>query len=94
MECIGGYTDATSKLRRTLTLICASYTLCNAYSCYRCVRLFAVVSFYFVALVLFDVYDIMHDGKISNGELFYSLRLIVGDSLTDEQLQQARHVFV
>eukprot|EP00745_Piridium_sociabile_P024504 TRINITY_DN38859_c0_g1_i2.p2 TRINITY_DN38859_c0_g1~~TRINITY_DN38859_c0_g1_i2.p2 ORF type:complete len:179 (-),score=21.97 TRINITY_DN38859_c0_g1_i2:935-1471(-) len=36
----------------------------------------------------FDVYDINQDGFISNGELFTVMKMMVGDNLTDEQLQQ------
>ncbi|KAL6946983.1 Calcineurin subunit B [Hanseniaspora vineae] len=36
----------------------------------------------------FKIYDIDKDGYISNGELFIVLKIMVGDNLTDEQLQQ------
>uniref|UniRef100_A0A7S1KQU8 EF-hand domain-containing protein n=1 Tax=Percolomonas cosmopolitus TaxID=63605 RepID=A0A7S1KQU8_9EUKA len=38
--------------------------------------------------VLFKVYDIDNDGFISNGELFLVLKMMVGNNLSDEQLQQ------
>lgn len=36
----------------------------------------------------FDVYDLDADGYISNGELFLVLRMMSGDSMQAEQLQQ------
>lgn len=36
----------------------------------------------------FDVYDINKDGSISNGELFAVMRMMVGNNLNDQQLQQ------
>ena len=36
----------------------------------------------------FKVYDIDQDGFISNGELFQVLKTMVGNNLTDKQLQQ------
>ena len=36
----------------------------------------------------FDIYDIDKDGYISNGELFTVLKMMVGNNLTDLQLQQ------
>lgn len=39
-------------------------------------------------LVAFKVYDMDGDGFISNGELFQVLKMMVGDNLTDVQLQQ------
>eukprot|EP00824_Muranothrix_gubernata_P001690 TRINITY_DN11975_c0_g1_i1.p1 TRINITY_DN11975_c0_g1~~TRINITY_DN11975_c0_g1_i1.p1 ORF type:complete len:202 (-),score=57.55 TRINITY_DN11975_c0_g1_i1:78-611(-) len=36
----------------------------------------------------FKVYDIDNDGFISNGELFQVLKMMVGNNLTDVQLQQ------
>eukprot|EP00918_Siedleckia_nematoides_P104034 GHVU01226914.1.p1 GENE.GHVU01226914.1~~GHVU01226914.1.p1 ORF type:complete len:181 (-),score=53.26 GHVU01226914.1:697-1239(-) len=36
----------------------------------------------------FDVYDIKKDGYISNGELFSVMKMMVGNNLTDQQLQQ------
>ncbi|KAL6943110.1 Calcineurin subunit B [Hanseniaspora osmophila] len=36
----------------------------------------------------FKIYDIDKDGYISNGELFIVLKIMVGDNLSDEQLQQ------
>ncbi|KAH3899983.1 probable Calcineurin subunit B [Saccharomycodes ludwigii] len=36
----------------------------------------------------FKIYDIDKDGYISNGELFIVLKIMVGDNLDDEQLQQ------
>ena len=38
--------------------------------------------------VAFQIYDINGDGFISNGDLFNSLRMLVGDNLTDIQIQQ------
>ncbi len=37
----------------------------------------------------FEIYDMNHDGYISNGDLFQTLKLLTGDNLTDIQLQQA-----
>jgi serine/threonine-protein phosphatase 2B regulatory subunit len=46
----------------------------------------------FVALelraVAFKVYDMDRDGFISNGELFIVLKMMVGNNLKDNQLQQ------
>jgi Ca2+-binding EF-hand superfamily protein len=36
----------------------------------------------------FQIYDIDQDGYISNGELFQVLKTMVGNNLTDKQLQQ------
>ena len=36
----------------------------------------------------FQIYDINNDGYISNGELFEVLKMMVGNNLTDSQLQQ------
>lgn len=36
----------------------------------------------------FRVYDMDRDGYISNGELFTVLKMMVGDNLKDDQLQQ------
>ena len=36
----------------------------------------------------FQIYDVDGDGYISNGELFKVLKMIIGNSFTDEQLQQ------
>ncbi|KAF4674676.1 calcineurin, partial [Perkinsus chesapeaki] len=36
----------------------------------------------------FEVYDVNKDGYISNGDLFQVMKMMVGDNLTDEQLQQ------
>lgn len=41
-----------------------------------------------MVLVAFDVYDLDRDGYISNGELFIVLRMMTGDHLQPEQLQQ------
>ena len=38
--------------------------------------------------VAFQVYDMDGDGFISNGELFQVLKMMVGNNLTDVQLQQ------
>ncbi|GAV47564.1 hypothetical protein ZYGR_0H04100 [Zygosaccharomyces rouxii] len=37
---------------------------------------------------VFKIYDIDKDGYISNGELFIVLKVMVGNNLDDEQLQQ------
>ena len=42
----------------------------------------------FIFVVAFSVYDIDNDGFISNGELFLVLKMMVGNNLTDTQLQQ------
>ena len=39
-------------------------------------------------LVAFSIYDIDQDGFISNGELFQVLKTMVGNNLTDKQLQE------
>lgn len=39
-------------------------------------------------LVAFDVYDLDRDGYISNGELFLVLKIMSGDHLKPEELQQ------
>lgn len=39
-------------------------------------------------LVAFKVYDMDRDGYISNGELFLVLKMMVGNNLKDQQLQQ------
>lgn len=39
-------------------------------------------------IVAFQIYDIDGDGFISNGELFQVLQMMVGDNLTEVQLQQ------
>ena len=36
----------------------------------------------------FQIYDLNGDGFISNGDLFNSLKMLVGDNLTDIQIQQ------
>ena len=38
--------------------------------------------------VAFKVYDMDRDGYISNGELFLVLKMMVGNNLKDNQLQQ------
>jgi Ca2+-binding EF-hand superfamily protein len=38
--------------------------------------------------VAFKVYDMDRDGYISNGELFIVLKMMVGNNLKDQQLQQ------
>lgn len=38
--------------------------------------------------VAFKVYDLDNDGFITNGELFVVLKMMVGNNLTDVQLQQ------
>lgn len=39
-------------------------------------------------LVAFQVYDIDRDGFVSNGELFLVLKMMVGNNLKEQQLQQ------
>lgn len=39
-------------------------------------------------IVAFKVYDMDRDGLISNGELFLVLKMMVGNNLKDQQLQQ------
>lgn len=39
-------------------------------------------------VVAFKVYDMDRDGYISNGELFLVLKMMVGNNLKDNQLQQ------
>jgi len=36
----------------------------------------------------FDIYDLNKDGFISNGELFSVMKMMVGNNLNDQQLQQ------
>eukprot|EP00397_Hematodinium_sp_SG-2012_P054011 GEMP01064842.1.p1 GENE.GEMP01064842.1~~GEMP01064842.1.p1 ORF type:complete len:193 (+),score=12.50 GEMP01064842.1:53-580(+) len=36
----------------------------------------------------FGIYDVNKDGYISNGDLFHVMKMMVGDNLTDQQLQQ------
>ena len=36
----------------------------------------------------FQIYDTNNDGFISNGDLFAILKMLVGDNLTDIQIQQ------
>ncbi len=36
----------------------------------------------------FQIYDINNDGYITNGDMFNTLRMLVGDNLTDIQIQQ------
>ena len=38
--------------------------------------------------ITFQIYDIKGDGFISNGNLFNCLKMLVGDNLTDVQIQQ------
>ena len=38
--------------------------------------------------IAFQIYDMNGDGFISNGDLFNSLKMLVGDNLTDVQIQQ------
>ena len=39
-------------------------------------------------IVAFRVYDMDNDGFISNGELFMTLKMMVGNNLKDIELQQ------
>jgi serine/threonine-protein phosphatase 2B regulatory subunit len=41
-----------------------------------------------ITIVAFKVYDMDRDGFISNGELFLVLKMMVGNNLKDQQLQQ------
>lgn len=41
-----------------------------------------------LTVVAFKVYDMDRDGYISNGELFIVLKMMVGNNLKDQQLQQ------
>ena len=41
-----------------------------------------------VIIVAFKVYDMDRDGYISNGELYIVLKMMVGNNLRDQQLQQ------
>lgn len=36
----------------------------------------------------FQIYDLNNDGFVSNGDLFKILKMLVGDNLTDIQIQQ------
>ena len=38
--------------------------------------------------IAFQIYDINNDGYLSNGDLFNSLKMLVGENLTDIQIQQ------
>ena len=38
--------------------------------------------------IAFDIYDINKDGYISNGDLFNTTKILVGENLTDIQIQQ------
>lgn len=42
----------------------------------------------FLCPVAFRIYDIDQDGFISNGELFQVLKTMVGNNLTEKQLQE------
>jgi len=44
-------------------------------------------------IVAFKVYDMDRDGFISNGELFIVLKMMVGNNLKDQQLQQVPLTF-
>lgn len=43
--------------------------------------------------VAFKVYDMDRDGYISNGELFIVLKMMVGNNLKDQQLQQVPQIW-
>src|SRR5579859_6702434 len=45
-------------------------------------------------VVAFKVYDMDRDGYISNGELFIVLKMMVGNNLKDQQLQQVPTPFL
>lgn len=49
---------------------------------------FLLVRFPRLTIVAFKVYDMDRDGFISNGELFIVLKMMVGNNLKDQQLQQ------
>ncbi|KAF8121315.1 calcium calmodulin-dependent protein phosphatase [Boletus edulis] len=51
-------------------------------------RLFLCLGAYRYDTVAFKVYDVDRDGYISNGELFLVLKMMVGNNLKDQQLQQ------
>lgn len=53
-----------------------------------CAECRQVVLFSFFFLVAFRIYDIDQDGFISNGELFQVLKTMVGNNLTEKQLQE------
>ena len=38
--------------------------------------------------IAFQIYDMNNDGYLSNGDLFHCLKMLVGDNLTDIQIQQ------
>jgi serine/threonine-protein phosphatase 2B regulatory subunit len=38
--------------------------------------------------VAFQIYDLNSDGYITNGDLFNSLKMLVGENLTEIQIQQ------
>ena len=42
----------------------------------------------FIVFLCFRIYDMDNDGYISNGELFQTLKLMVGSNLKDKQVQQ------
>lgn len=47
-----------------------------------------------LTVVAFKVYDMDRDGYISNGELFIVLKMMVGNNLKDQQLQQVFPIFL
>ncbi len=54
----------------------------------RHVLFISVSGFCFSLIVAFRIYDIDQDGFISNGELFQVLKTMVGNNLTEKQLQE------
>ncbi len=54
----------------------------------KCTILCILWTDFFNQLVAFDVYDLDRDGFISNGELYTVLRLMSGDHLKPNELQQ------
>lgn len=59
---------------------------CNVYRLHNTTVL--VNNKYYHFIVAFKVYDMDRDGFISNGELFLVLKMMVGNNLKDNQLQQ------
>lgn len=60
--------------------------LCNIQ--FTCVEYCTLTCLVNLILVAFKIYDIDKDGFIGNGELFQVLKTMVGNNLTDKQLQQ------
>src|SRR5215469_14164242 len=60
--------------------MCVAHLPYGKKNCYVDLTLFFIVAF--------KVYDMDRDGFISNGELFLVLKMMVGNNLKDNQLQQ------